>query len=167
MRIYQTITSKETSIKQVPALHKSRYVAEIGRNASVLDYGAGKYPELAENYLRKNVEIANYTPYDPYNLPGRLIPENAKYDITLCANVLNVIRESDAIKGVIRNAIFHTRKGGTAMFTVYEGDRSGKGKITAKGYQRNEPTQNYMTRILEACPWVKLDRKGKIIIARI
>lgn len=167
MYAYQTITSKETSIKQVPALHKSRYVAEIGHNASVLDYGAGKYSELAESYLRKNVQIAAYTPYDPYNLPGRLIPENARYDITLCANVLNVIREENAITGVIRNAIFHTRKGGQVMFTVYEGDKSGKGKITTKGYQRNESTQNYMTRILSACPWVRLDRKGKIIIAHV
>lgn len=167
MRYYQSISSKETSIKQVPGLHKSRYIAEHGLNASVLDYGAGKYPELAENYLKKNTRIASYTPYDPYNLPGKLIPDGAQYDIVLCANVLNVIRENDVIIDVIRNAIFHTKKGGFTAFTVYEGDKTGNGRITTKGYQRNELTQRYMMYILAACPWAKVERKGKIIIAHV
>lgn len=165
-RTYQSFTSAKTSIKQVPALHKSRYIAEAGQGAAVLDYGAGKYPELAEKYLKSMVQVAEYTPYDPYNLPGRLIPDKT-FDMVLCSNVLNVIYEDDVIKGIIRNVIFHTRKGGHAFFTVYEGDQSGNGRITAKGFQRNERTQRYMARILEACPWVRLERKGKIIIAHV
>lgn len=168
-RTYQSITSAKTSIKQVPALHKSRYVAEVGQDATVLDYGAGKYPELAEKYLKSIVQIAEYTPYDPYNLPGRLITDKTfkTFDMVLCSNVLNVIYEDDVITGIIRNVICHTRKGGHAFFTVYEGDQSGNGRITTKGYQRNERTQRYMAYILKACPWVHLERKGKIIIVHV
>ncbi len=44
------------------------------------------------------------------------------------ANVLNVIREPDARANVILKVAKCIRDGGTAYFTVYEGDSSGEGR---------------------------------------
>jgi len=52
----------------------------------------------------------------------------------LCANVLNVIAEPEARAELIETAAMAD---GKAYFTVYEGDRSGVGRRTTKGWQNN------------------------------
>lgn len=169
----QKITSANTSIKQVPALHKSGTVRQHLCNSPVkpvvLDIGAGKYPELAEQSLR-NVRDICYYPVDKYNLSdttnaiGNLIIAHGTANIVLCSNVLNVIDDDDAMNDVIMSAASATRNtGGTAYFHVYEGDKSKIGKVTSKGYQRNAPTQDYMRHI--ETWFAHVERRGRIIIA--
>lgn len=63
------------------------------------------------------------------------------------ANVLNVILEPDARANVILKAAKCIRDGGTAYFTVYEGDGSGEGRQTSSGWQNNRKTADYVSEI--------------------
>ena len=68
------------------------------------------------------------------------------YDCIICSNVLNVISDNEIIYYIlnrIRDFIVYHKQ---AIFvTVYEGNKSGIGKITKKDcYQRNEPLSNYL-----------------------
>ena len=79
------------------------------------------------------------------------------------ANVLNVILEPDARANVILKAAKCIRDGGTAYFTVYEGDGSGEGRQTSSGWQNNRKTADYVSEIGRYFDGVQ--RKGKLIIA--
>lgn len=168
----QTISSKETALHQLPALHKSKPVlnhvkslTESGEFPFILDYGAGKSADLAAPYFTSLNAV--YLPYDPFNLSGS--EKNLKfhrYDIVLCSNVLNVINCDKAMKYVITNVYGHLAKGGKAFFKVYEGNGSGKGGVTTKGYQRNAPTDFYYWTIRRELQFLarSIEKKGKIII---
>lgn len=79
------------------------------------------------------------------------------------ANVLNVIREPDARANVILEAAKCIHDGGTAYFTVYEGDSSGEGRQTSSGWQNNRKTADYVSEIGRY--FDGMQRKGKLIIA--
>ena len=97
-----------------------------------------------------------YLPYDPYNQPDTdnqfsvtmvLYAMHTHYPVdVVCSNVLNVIDDDDTvhkIAGHIEEIVRDT--GGTGYVTVYEGDRSGTGRVTGKDqYQRNEPLRSYL-----------------------
>lgn len=170
----QNYSSKMTSRVQLPALHKSPIVKPFLRGANILDYGAGLSHNKAHDYVMEN-GAKGYFWYDPnwnsdrgnaYALMG------APFDVILCANVVNVIDDVSAIKdaiGVILSLL--KRDGiGVAYFTVYEGDKSGVGKPTRDGYQRNEITPcafDLITRLAqEFLPDVKATRKGRVIMLR-
>ena len=55
------------------------------------------------------------------------------------------------------------KSGGTAYFTVYEGNGSGEGKATKAGYQLNKKTVDYVEEIEDI--FGSVTRKGKLIIA--
>lgn len=177
----QTITSAGTSLNQIPALHKSTAVKNIiqdlnrgGITASVIDIGAGKY-DRAGDFIKSEYS-AVYHAYDPYNRPKienaatlRKI-ENGRADVCLCANVLNVINDESALESVIqlcRQAVSDRFSPkityGIALFSVYEGDKSGDGKETPRGYQRNAPTAAYVPLIQRYFKNVEIH--GKIIKA--
>lgn len=80
-----------TSIKQVPAVF-TKYKREIRKGHSILNYGCGRYPELVDEFLvRTTLKFDPY--YDGDN--GEVRKRNSQCaDVTVCANVLNVI-ESD------------------------------------------------------------------------
>jgi hypothetical protein len=82
--------------------------------------------------------------YDPYN---RTPEHNAAVlelfstpEYVVCSNVLNVVAEDDVIDEILENLASY---GATVLITVYEGDRSGIGRATSKGYQRNMRTADY------------------------
>ena len=77
--------------------------------------------------------------------------------------MLNVIREPDARANVILEVAKCIRDGGTAYFTVYEGDGSGEGRQTSSGWQNNRKTADYVSEIGQYFDDVQ--RKGKLIIA--
>lgn len=132
----QQYTSANTSIKQVPAVFKN---LRIEKGMTILDYGCGKY-DLAKEYVESFG--ATYYGYDKYN---RTDEENqialaCDPDLIVCANVLNVIKEDEVIEEIMEEI---THYGCDVVFSVYEGDKSGEGKETVKGYQRNEKATNY------------------------
>lgn len=176
----QTITSAKTSLNQIPALHKSSildmYVgaakakqANGGDFAFIVDYGAGRY-NAGESFLMNRHNIPVFS-YDPYNRPreeNKFTAEIMKAGycpIVICANVLNVINDDDAIREILSNIRRAIRNvNGVALFTVYEGNKSGIDTITKAGYQRNARTSEYIPILRES--FHSVERKGKILIAR-
>ena len=132
----QKYTSKNTSVnsKKIPALF-SKFSFE---GKSVLDYGCGKYPEIIKEYVEGC--SGRYFGYDPYNL-GNEIPKSQTFDVVTISNVLNVIQEDEVIESIIREAM---KIANTAIVSIYEGDKSGIGRMTKKDcYQRNQSRDWY------------------------
>lgn len=132
----QKYSSAETSINstKLPAIYGK--VKELGDPAmSVIDYGCGKY---LDNYKAKvNCQLFGY---DPYNRPD-VDALNRSYDVAICSNVLNVIAEDD-----IRESIARELKtlAPIVYITVYEGNKSGVGKVSKKDcWQENRKLADY------------------------
>lgn len=131
----QEYTSADTSINssRLPKLYTAMQGELFGK--SVIDYGCGKFLDSYKE--RVNFNLSGYDPYN-YNRPENL---QKSYDIAICSNVLNVIKEQE-----IRTKVLETLKGlaPICMITVYEGDGSGIGKATKKDcYQLNRKAKEY------------------------
>jgi hypothetical protein len=181
----QQISSKATSIRQVPALHKwARRNGYMPTGACVLDFGCGGYDDGMEYVYSQG---AKWWGYDPHhrapscnNMALELI---CGYDVVLVANVLNVIAEENARAQTIRLACsgmlpprtsWHpsatTDDRQVVLFSVYEGDRTWEGRETSKGWQANRPTASYVQEIMDALSHAQGEysvvRKGATIIVR-
>lgn len=135
-----------------------------------LDYGGGRYDNVAE-YL-KQYDVLNLV-YDPFNREKAhnrevldVIKKNGGADTVTCSNVLNVIEEPEIRANVIKNCKRCLKSGGTAYFTVYEGDGTGTGKANDKksSYQLNKKTAEYVADIEGV--FSSVTRRGKLIIAK-
>lgn len=164
--IGQEFTSANTSINssKLPAVFN---MVNFEPGTINLDYGGGKFDNVAD-YLSQ-YDVINLV-YDPYNRTSdhnkkvlSLVRENGGADTVTCSNVLNVIKEPEVRLNVISNIKKVLKSGGTAYFTVYEGNGSGEGKATKAGYQLNRKTADYVSEIEEV--FGSVNRKGKLIIA--
>lgn len=166
----QTITSADTSIndKKLPAGFTNLIKKNIfKKNQIVVDIGGGKF----DNAVDKLKSIGAYLHvYDPFN---RSIKHNEAVikkvadggaDVAVSNNTLNVIAEDKNIIRVIAQSHNALKDNGKAYFTVYEGDRSGIGKVTSKGFQRNLPTQNYIEMVKEVYG-NDVRKEGNVIVA--
>lgn len=176
MKNLQTATSARTSLKQIPALFKSAPFEAAAKNTAtktraVLNYGAGRYPELTADFVRNRYGISVHA-YDKYNLPDEMNADTlsfADYPIVCVANVLNVIDNDFAAELAINNAVSHMAYDGVTLVTVYEGNGTGIGTYTMNGesYQRNVKTADFVQLIQE---WLEyrwnVTQKGKVIIIR-
>ena len=163
----QNYTSKDTSINKgkLPAIY--RKLGNKIQGKRVLDYGCGRYVDHIEEHLN-SIHCTPYF-YDPYN---RAEEENYKWvsmcgfqcdDVAICSNVLNVIDDEKTIIEIIHVLGFFAKD---AYITVYEGDKSGKGRQTGKDqWQRNEKATAYLERIQEAGYWAEL-KNGVIHMRR-
>ena len=159
----QTRTSANTSINKtkLPAVF-NRFTFAPG--SIVFDYGSGKYTD----HIRKALPDCCYLPFDPYNQPAAVnersqftLEFSARFSgrpvIIVCSNVLNVIDDENALRTVAED-LFHLARhtGGTALVTVYEGDRSGTGRETGQDqWQRNERTRDYLRLFPEGSATIK------------
>lgn len=155
--IKQEFSSAKTSIKQVAAGFKKINWTEGSVN---LDWGGGKY-DLATMWLAER-GVTNYV-YDPFN---RSSAENSKAlksnpNTITCFNVFNVIKEDEIIIDILKKM----KKLHPAQIYImtYEGDRSGVGKQTSAGYQRNMKTKDYLPLIHEVFPSASV-KNGMITI---
>lgn len=138
--VQQQYSSAKTSLNQVSAGHKKiKWVAGTVN----LDWGGGK-SDMGTEYLKNEHDVTNFV-YDPFN---RSAAENAKAlksnpDTITNHNVLNVIQEDDVIIEMMKEwKKISSAK--TIYITVYEGNGSGEGKPTSKGYQRNQKLAEYL-----------------------
>ena len=147
----QTYTSADTSINEnkLPAIYGKLEKLNV-RDCTILDYGCGKYTE----HIRKWCEDRNirYLPYDPFNQDEKVNTDSYAWALItkasgnlvvgVCSNVLNVIDNDytiDSITDELRKLTNIT------FYTVYEGNRSGIGKVTKKDcWQRNEKLKSYL-----------------------
>lgn len=171
--IDQEFSSADTAVNgpqgKLPAVFR---MITIPTGSLVLDYGGGK-PEaeaVAQAYLDQF--DATEAIYDPFNQTQqhnsevvRLCRENGGADISVCSNVLNVIKEPEVRMNVLKNIKKLTKPNGSVYITVYEGSGSGEGAATQKNksYQNNRKTLEYLEEVQQVFPNAK--RKGKLIYA--
>lgn len=150
--IIQQYTSANTSINSIklPALFNK--IKAWVSNSINLDFGGGKF-DNATAFL-KNLGVKSYI-YDPYNRSYdhnqsclSAIVSKGFADTATCSNVLNVIAELDCRLYVIETIARYLKSNGTAYFTVYEGDKSGKGRVTKVScWQENRKLASYVAEV--------------------
>ena len=161
----QQYTSKDTSISTVNKVYTNMYFAP---GSVILDYGGGKYDKNTEYMQNKGCKVLVYDPYNRTEEHNKAVFEyiqNNPIDYIVCSNVLNVIKEIPVIEQILGNIkqIQEVNKSKCVVYiTVYEGDKSGEGKITKKGYQRNEPLKHYLGIVSKYLPKCII-KKGTII----
>lgn len=131
----QTFTSKNTSInsKKLPRVYN---VFPLN-DCKVIDYGCGRYTDHIQNWAKEhNIQWFGYDKYNQTEANNEIALEQLNdADYVICSNVLNVIKEDEILKEIIDDCV---RPGSAAIFTVYEGDKTGIGRATGKDqYQRN------------------------------
>jgi hypothetical protein len=161
----QQISSKATSLEQVPAkkYYDKVVLAKGSRNA---DIGAGKSELFTEYMGERGVENVRYDRFwqKPEEIAAFVQAVKTPTDTATVNNVLNVIKEAAARDYVVRQAAAVIKPDGTAHFKIHEGDGSGKGKKTTKGYQNNRKAQDYAKEIEQH--FSEVTRKGDVLIAR-
>lgn len=172
----QNYSSKGTSINKtkLPAVYR-KVGDKALRGMRVLEYGCGRYTD----HIREHLEKLQSTPYffDPYNLPEEenqktlnvmnswmyQIFDTVPFNVVICSNVLNVIDDDETVNEIIRKLV---RNAIDVYITVYEGDKTGKGRQTGPDqYQRNEKASAYVERILKLGYWAEL-KNGVIHVMR-
>ncbi len=164
--VKQSITSEDTSINvaKLPVLFSK---VEFKPGTINADIGGGKYDNVTEFLATKGV--LNYV-YDPYNRSKEYTDfviskiEHGQCDTVTISNVLNVIKEAKAREEVLLNAVDAVKEDGTVYITVYEGDGTGKGKETTKGWQENRKTTSYLPEVKKFFKDVMI--KNNVIIAK-
>ena len=164
--VRQSISSADTSINQIPGLFKSKLfdAPEGSRN---LDIGGGKYDKGTE-YLSAEKGVDSYV-LDPFNRTkehNQMVMDDFASnpaDTVTVANVLNVIKEPEVRLQTIQQAYDYLKPGGKAYFDVYEGDKSGIGKETVKGWQNNMKAKEFEDEIKSVFP--DAQRKGTMFVA--
>lgn len=149
--ILQEISSKDTSISTINKIYKE-IVEKYESESIILDFGCGKYDrnkEFAEKNGFRWYGIDPFNRTEEYNEFSRNAMKILTPDIIVCNNVINVIKENDIIMNVL-GILYDFASDETDIYiTIYEGDKSGIGKVTSKGYQRNQKRDEYKDFILE------------------
>jgi len=160
----QVVTSEETSINKTRKaavfniLDKENFWKEGTVN---MDIGGGKFNNATIFLNQKGVR--SYI-YDPYNRTPEQNNEavsraaNGQSDTVTINNVLNVIPEENANnqRTILLQAKNALKIGGTVIITNYEGDGTGVGKYTTKGYQQNKRLATYLPSIRTVFPNAKI-----------
>ena len=146
----QEFTSADTSIniKKYPAaITKLKREEVFKKGDRVVDIGGGKHSNVESDFQKEGID---YLVYDPFN---RTLSHNKEVinkirdgqaDYAVNNNVLNTIKEKDNQLRVITQAHNAIKEGKQAFFSVYKGAGDGIGKVTSKGYQRNENIKEYL-----------------------
>ena len=162
--VLQSISSADTSIRQVAAAMKK---IPWKRGTVNTDIGGGRFDEGTKYLADQGVENLVFDPFNRNEQHNRSVVERLKAgqtDTATITNVLNVIAEPEVRGEVVRQAAKAIQEGGVAYFQIYEGDKSGQGKETSKGWQNNAKTETYLGEINQYFGDVK--RKGNLIEAR-
>ena len=151
----QKYSSANTSINKVGRLYK--VFCHEKTSGKVLDFGAGKYRKGTIFLHDKGFYVDSYEPSLHDNLPSD------KYNTILISNVLNVIKEDEIILQILKTCKEMLEYDGRVLITVYEGDKSAKGKPSKEDcYQRNARTAEYIGLVSKVFDNVKI--KQNIII---
>ena len=152
----QKITSQKTDVNYKSGRMASTFKIvnekfnRWGGDETNLDIGGGA-GEVATKYLDA-LWVENLT-YDPYNRTSEHNQKvlarcrNGGAQTVTINNVLNVIQESECRREVLQLAKDCVENGGTVYIKIYEGNKSGQGSETSKGYQNNIKTIDYFSEI--------------------
>ncbi len=163
--IRRRFSSGKTSLRQVASGFRK---IDFEPGTVNLDLGGGKFDEGTRYLAERGVTNLVFDTVNRSAESNRKIFEAVKsggVDTVTCNNVLNVIGEAAARDNVILQAAKALKPGGTAYFTVYEGDGSGNGRQSqADAWQENRKTSDYLDEIRKHFADVSL--KNKVITAR-
>ena len=168
VREKQTELSGGTSRNQNPSGNEYGRKWKIFRPGTRnVDIGAGRF-DKATQFLA-DIGVENI-PFDPVNRDGetnRRAAESVRAnpaDTATVHNVLNVIDNDSVMEGIVNQAARAIKKNGSAIFTIYEGNRSGVGARTRDGYQRNAKARSYEPTIKKF--FGSVETHGNVILAR-
>lgn len=137
----QKYSSAETSLCIVNKVYTHHTFAN---GSKILDYGGGRYDLNTEYMKERGVDVSVYDKFnrsEEHNVRVLNSARQTQPDYVVCSNVLNVIMEDEVIDGILEDiASFGAR----TLIAVYEGDRTGTGRETSKGYQRNTKLSEYV-----------------------
>ena len=150
----QEFSSADTSINQVrlPAAFNKLAREEVwldffDKGGINFDIGGGRF-DNATNFLEDyNVTNIVYDPFnrsDVHNKNAVQKGANGKADTVTINNVLNVIQEEANQMQTLEQAYNALKVGGVAYISVYEGNKTGQGKQTSKGWQNNKSLNEYV-----------------------
>ena len=168
IREKQTALSGGTSRNQNPAGNEyGKKWGSFRRGTRNIDIGAGRFDKATQFLSDLGVENIPFDPVNRDSETNRRAAEGVREnpaDTATVHNVLNVIDNDSVMDGIINQAARGIKKDGAAIFTVYEGDRSGNGKATRDGYQRNAKASAYVPHIAKY--FGSVEAHGNVIIAR-
>jgi hypothetical protein len=166
----QKITSADTSInssKPATAFTKLLKKDAFKKGSKNLDIGGGRFDNV--NKLLKEQAGATNVVYDPWN---RSKAHNAKVvkkmaggqsDTVTINNTLNVIEDTPNQIRVLEQAKDAVKENGKVYISVYEGDRTGNGRPTSKGWQRNQKIEDYLETVKQVFPDARIENKIIVI----
>lgn len=160
----QKISSANTSInRRLPRLYGQ--LPKDVRNCQMLDYGCGKYPEYVRQWgEERGIAV---TSYDKYNYPSDDWFKPYGYDVITCSNVLNVVNSHKIRLNILKDCYECLRVYGKLYLTVYEGDRTGKGKVTKSDcWQENRKLSDYLDEVRFVFGTNNVSIKNNMIVAR-
>jgi hypothetical protein len=150
----QEITSADTSINtRVPAAgHTALSQNNIYKSGEkIIDIGGGKSKNVS-NMVAENNRAALGV-FDPFNRTSRhnkTISNRFGYgqsSVSTAMNVLNVIKEKANRKKVIEQGYNSIYQGKSFYIQIFEGDKSGEGRETSKGWQENRKLESYIKEV--------------------
>lgn len=155
----QKYSSKDTSLNTINKAYKQ---CQYESGSTILDYGGGKYDKNKEYMASMGCTLIVYDKYNRSSQENEAALALARQgvDYVVCSNVLNVIMEDDIIDDIIADiASFKPKK--KIIFVIYEGNKSGTGRETTKGWQRHQKTADYIPAISKYFHVLK--KRGNII----
>ncbi len=167
----QLYDSADTSInknKKPAGYNELKKRGEIKDGDVIVDIGGGRFDNLVEDAAEEGATVKVYDPFNRTPEHNSVVVDSVKdgqADMAMSHNVLNVIQEDKNIIDIVLQAENAIKPNGKAHFSVYEGTGKGEGKVTTKGYQRNEKTEAYIPLIEKVFGEANVTRKGKIITA--
>lgn len=180
--IQQEYTSAETSVndKKIPVVFSTLINKADKLNirldmTSIFDTGCGKYINHISEYCSKN--LVRYFGRDKYNQPEEVnnawindiygVYLNDDNHIFTSSNVLNVIKGENCRKQYINDIVKYMQAGEKLYITVYEGNKTGRGKVTKKDcWQENKRLATYIPEV-KSCGFSEVTMKYGMIIATL
>lgn len=160
----KVITSRNTSINKdkVPAIYST--LAKHGYYGThIFDVGCGKYTRHIKEFAKENCICTYWHGFDPYNQSEghndkvRMIAFDERYageknpNMFVSSNVLNVINGSNRQREYLHSIFRMMKDIDECYITVYEGNRSGIGRITKKDcWQENKKINEYLELVITA-----------------
>lgn len=141
----QKYTSKDTCINVVNKVYRQK---EFKDGSTILDYGGGRYDTNKEYMEARGHKLFVYDKFNrsrEHNDAVLKEMEQNMPDYVVCSNVLNVIMEDEVIDEVLKDISRYSKA--TVILAVWEGNRSGIGMETKKGWQRNQKIRDYLPMI--------------------
>jgi hypothetical protein len=167
--LLQPADSRATSTNILPRGLRELSELGIGVQGGVnLDVGGGRFDTGTRALQEQGIENLVWDPYwksQEHNdsVLARVGAQGGADSATLL-NVLNVIENPAERAQAVQRAYGALRPGGKLLVQVYEGNKSGVGGPTPKGWQENRGIGSYRTEVEAAAPGATVTRRGRYLV---